>query len=506
MTLDLIRLKSNLAELCSAGDNDEFVPSITGSALYNASRGWGVVHRFFYLLCSFSGKTPPVNPLLTKSLRYTASQYELAVKTAGLWLESKKKHEKTTESDLEVVVFLSSFNKTCQNKALLKKLQSLFQNQGLQFDLAKLPGLDFYRRVDTFERITDTSFPFDLIKKALKNPDENLKSAFHEYENKILATLPMLTDLEKENRKGRIVDKLVKIIKDLNQGLKIDFSDAYSIWGRMGCIQLLTILSEKRKKTLDNLDKFRFGNTHYVRDRAVKIDYTRFWTSIPLDGSSKEVIIFHSVLRGAYLVKDREKTEIIPITPAKKYNHEMGLLLKRRQLLSWSEAPLSEYENELIRLIHQLSKMSHLPVDENSQLMELDTYGFDDDDLLTVKLNYTEIPYHIFILHDFLFKACKRNVKDYIRLAGAAKLTQAPMGDQVGPAVLGHFREDMSKIKAAASKTEATEHDFQKYWMDPFQPIAKVNKEKESTILSNYLKTAYGCYPFAGVLEELEKL
>ena len=509
MTLDLNSLRSNLAELCSASNSCGLVPSITGRSVYNASLGLGTVYRYFYVLCSFSGKEPPVNYLLKDSLKHTAHQYELAVKTAKTWLENRIARKDTSEDDLEVVVFLASFHKSCRKNNLLKRLQSLFQNHGgLHFTITDIPHLDFYRRVDSFERITSTPFPFELLKKAIAQdaPDE-LKGSFAEYEKKILDSLSVSSYEEKAKRKARIIDKLVKIIKDLGQRFQVDAQEVYSIWGRMGCRDLLAHVSEKRKRALEALDKFKFNNIYYCRNKSIPLEFHRLWTAVPLVGTHKEVIVFHSVLAGALLSRDRKEKEIIPINPSKKYNPEMGLLLKKGHSQAWIDVPLKEYEEELIALIKELSLMKHLPVDPHNNLMELESYGFDWDNQLTVKLNYTEAPYHIFILHDFLFKACKKNAKDYIRLVKASKLDQAPMGQQVGGALLGHLNKDERKIKFAASKADASEHDFQKYWIDPFHPVAKFIKERDgfevNTVSKNYLERAFGCYPFEGVLEML---
>lgn len=509
MTLDLRGLKSNMAELCSAANTGELEPSITGKALYSANRFWGTVHRYFYLLCSFSGKEPPVQSLLKNSLRHTAHQYELAIKTAKAWLENKSANHPTKEEDLEVIIFLSSFYKTCRKNNLLKSIKSIFQNQGgIQFELTDLPNLDFYRRVDSFERITSTPFPHDLLKKGVaKDAPDDLKAFFKEYEKKILESPTVLTEEEIAIRKARIIDKLIKIIKDLGQLIGVSKIDVYSIWGRMGCTQLLGFVSEKRKRELEALEKLRFNNVSYMRDKSVPFNFDRLWTAIPIEESEKEVIVFHSVLAGAVLSSDRKMDEIIPINPSKKYNPEMGLLLKKAHRQSWKDVPLKEYENELAQLIQELSVMKHLPVEAHNKLMELESYGFDQDNQLTVKLNYTEVPYHIFILHEFLYKACKKNAKDYIRLVKLSKLDKAPMGMQVGDAAIGHLILDERKVKFAASKADATESDYQKYWVEPFHLAIKYVQEKtghEAIEMSDkYLKLAYGCYPFDGVLESL---
>ncbi|MFN4173484.1 MAG: hypothetical protein ACK4HV_00055 [Parachlamydiaceae bacterium] len=511
MTLDLKGLKNNMAELCSAAQTGNLTPSATGKSIYNANRGAGLIYSYFYTLCSFSGKAPPVKPLLKESLKYTQDQYKQALEIARIWVEKRAQHKKTNESELEVVVFLASFHKSCKKEGLLIKLQALFQsNACLPFHLIDIPHLDFHRRVDVFERTTGSPFPFELVKKAiLQNGAGEMKPMFLDYENAILETVLFLSEEEKNERRARIVDKLVKILKDLGTFLMVDQLECYAIWGRMGCHRLLTSVSKKRKATLSALKEIRFEGIPYFIEKRPSFDFERSWTRLPLAGTTKEAIVFHSVLNGALLSREREEKEIIPITPSKKYNAHMGLLLKKGHCLAWIDAPLEEYEKELMALINHLVSMNCLPVDPMTQLMEIEAYGFDKENQLTVKLNYTEVPYHILIVHDFLFKACKKNAKDYIRLARALNLEKAPMGQKVGSAFLGHFSKDERRVKISAGISGATEHDYHTYWVKPFALIEKFLKESDSErkrkVQENYLRSALGCYPFEGVLEALSE-
>lgn len=504
MTFDLAGFKSNMAELCSAAKTGELVPSITGSSVYNANRGLGIVYRGFYTLCSFTGREPPVKPLLKEALTHAKEEYGKAAKIAGDWLAAKKAGKESRTADSDVVLFLTSFHRTCRDNHLLKGLQALFQAQDIQFNLAVLPNIEFYRRLDCFERATQTPFPLALVKEAIeKKAPDSLKRQFEEYESRVLdSPLPFLPEVEKEGRRGRLVDKLVKIIKELGAYLQVESQEAYAIWGKMGCSRLLGYVSEKRKRRLEALERFPFGDATYDRQGKVSYDFSRLWTAIPIT-DDLEVIVFHSVLAGAFLSKEREGKAIIPINKTEGQNFDMGLILKEGHAQSWADSPLGDYEEELIELVQTLMPYSRLPVEAPHNLMEPASYGFNESGKLTVKLNYVDAPYHPYILHDFLFKAVKKSPGDYIRLFKVCGLNTAPMAKEIGKAVIGYLMQDEKEVKLAANAADASEDNFEPFWVIPFKNAARFGKEECGQVIDNYMSLANGAYPFDGVLEFL---
>jgi ribosomal protein S10 len=505
-------LKHNCIELISAVKSGKLVANFSGSRLYDASKGWGLLYRIIFFILEYALFTPCKDYFIKLTLRRTWAALDRVCYEAKIWAEYKKRFVSSPFEDKEMIkkaFLISSISKTFINTELAKKISDLFENKlGVPFKIdVDIDEQEFWRRVCSFEILTQLRFPIFEIHQFAQKQGLHIqyKKDLKEYEQKILThPIPFASEKEKEDWKKRICKKLIKIMDKLPKRICTDQVAVQNVWLETDCMDLVTTRPQKTLTKVDSKTTISFSGVTFSPEKEVELDQNRDWTAIPIN-KDLEIISFNDVLKGPFYVS--KQGVVLPTTRDLDFDFRKGLWLKER-MKAWADLPLEIYREDLTYLLRHLATFRELPVCFRNLKMDLANLGYNSEGKVVSRAPSYLVKYHVIYLQYLLYEAAKKNITIYLELFNESKLVEAPLSQSVGDIFIFTLRGHRESIKERFLSLGINDSERKNYWKKPYEPLfdylrKNPSKEEKEKVILKYKRRAFGSYPFEGLMEYL---